>query len=56
VPKGLSQLNGYLARLGLDEGVLVVFDRRKEGGAPDASENLEEMATEGGRKVMVLRL
>ncbi|NUQ74495.1 MAG: ATP-binding protein [Polyangiaceae bacterium] len=57
VPKGLAQLDGYLARLGLDEGVLVVFDRRKEGerGEGEADEKLEDMATESGRKVSLLR-
>lgn len=56
VPKGLSQLDGYLARLGLDEGVLVVFDRRKEGGGPEAGEEFEARTTENGRKVTVLRV
>jgi hypothetical protein len=56
VPKGLAQLDGYLARLGLNEGVLVVFDRRKEGGGPEAGEELEERATDAGRRVTVLRL
>ena len=34
--KGLSQLSGYLRRLGLKEGTLIIFDRRKD--APEVSE------------------
>lgn len=37
--KGLSQLDGYLARLGQDEGWLVIFDRRDN--APELEERLK---------------
>lgn len=55
IAKGLEQLDGYLARLGLDEGVLVLFDRRPEAGDPEARTRFEEAVTGGGRKVTVLR-
>ena len=52
---GLRQLDGYLERLGLDHGVLVVFDRR-EGAALIADRTgFEAAETEGGRQVTVLR-
>lgn len=52
---GLRQLDGYLAGLGLDDGWLVIFDRRPE--APPIEERLkaEKMATPGGRAVTVIR-
>jgi hypothetical protein len=56
LPKGLSQLDGYLARLGLDEGVLVLFDRRKEAVTPETEARLEGVTLESGRKATVLRL
>ena len=52
--KGLVQLDGYLAQLGLKKGVLVIFDRRpkkKRGSKP----RFEEALTPGGRKVTLLR-
>ncbi|HEU4412390.1 MAG TPA: AAA family ATPase [Polyangiaceae bacterium] len=53
LPKGLEQLDGYLARLGLKRGVLVVFDRRKRGraGAP----RFVDTKTRSGRAVRLLR-
>lgn len=53
--QGLRQLDGYLARLGLDSGWLVIFDRRP-GLAP-----LEEWVSAsvtpspGGRTITVIR-
>jgi hypothetical protein len=55
IAKGLEQLDGYLARLGLEEGVLVLFDRRPEAGDPEARTRFEEAVTGSGRKVTVLR-
>ena len=53
--KGLLQLDGYLDRLGLRTGALVIFDRR-EGAAPiDERTRFEEAATPGGRRVTLLR-
>ncbi len=52
---GLEQLEGYLAGLGLSEGWLVIFDRR--GGAVPIAERtaVEQMKTQQGRKVWVIR-
>jgi hypothetical protein len=53
--EGLAQLDGYLERLGLDTGVLVIFDRRP-GAAPIAERTtFEAAATPSGRAATVLR-
>jgi hypothetical protein len=53
--EGLEQLDGYLQGLSLDEGWLVVFDRRS--GLPPIEERtaVEEAVTSTGRKVTVIR-
>ena len=53
--RGLDQLDGYLERLGLDRGVLVVFDRRQD--RPPAAERtrFDAAVTPSGRAVTVLR-
>jgi hypothetical protein len=53
--EGLAQLDGYLARLGLDTGWLVIFDQR--GGQPPIEERTTaaEAATPTGRTVTVVR-
>jgi len=53
--RGLSQLDGYLDRTGLDTGVLVIFDRRAD--APVIAERtvFESANTPSGRPVTVLR-
>jgi hypothetical protein len=53
--RGLAQLDGYLDRLSLGTGVLVVFDRRPE--APPIAERIrfEEATSPSGRPVTVLR-
>jgi hypothetical protein len=53
--EGLVQLDEYLARVGLDAGVLVLFDRRSD--APPLEERVREEAhtTANGRAVRVLR-
>ena len=55
LPQGLAQLDGYLAGLGLEHGVLVVFDRRPD--APPAAERtrFEDATTPAHRAVTVLR-
>ena len=53
--KGLVQLDGYLAGLGLQEGALVIFDQRPDIGDPESRTRFEEAATPSGRKVTVLR-
>jgi hypothetical protein len=55
LPKGLIQLDAYLERLGLTEGVLVVFDRRKEAEDTESRTRFEQAQTPSGRKVTVLR-
>jgi DNA polymerase III delta prime subunit len=55
LPKGLEQLDGYLDRLGLDAGVLVLFDRRAEAAPIDERTRFEEARTSKGRPVTVLR-
>ena len=56
--KGLEQLDGYLARLGLPQGVLVLFDRRPEAETAPWEERprWEDARTAAGRGVRVLRL
>lgn len=55
VTAGLTQLDGYLAGLGLDHGWLVIFDRRP--GLPPVEERISatEAPSLGGRKVTVIR-
>ena len=52
---GLKQLDDYLARLGLSEGVLVLFDRREGRQASELRTRFEEAVTEAGCRVVVLR-
>ena len=54
-PRGLAQLDGYLAGLGLATGWLVIFDQR--GGLPPIAErtSAQEAVTPGGRTVAVVR-
>ncbi len=54
--EGLVQLDGYLARIGLTHGWLIVFDQRK--GVPPLPERqaLKRATTAGGRTVEVLWL
>jgi len=53
--KGLQQLDGYLERMGLDDGVLVIFDRREDAAAPEVRTRFEQAVTPSGRGVVVLR-
>jgi AAA domain-containing protein len=55
VPDGLTQLDAYLDRLGLDTGTLIVFDRRPT--APPLPERtvLTTASTPTGRAVTLLR-
>jgi hypothetical protein len=54
LPEGLAQLDTYLERLGLSEGVLVIFDRRQQAGGR-AQGHFEQTQTPSGRKVTLLR-
>ena len=51
--QGLAQLDGYLERLGLDAGTLVIFDRRRKGARPP---RFQETTTPSGRAVRLLRV
>lgn len=53
--EGLEQLDSYLQRLGLQEGVLVIFDRRNGTDQGEPRARFEQAATPSGRKVSVLR-
>jgi hypothetical protein len=55
LPEGLSQLDSYLERLGLGEGVLVLFDRRAQARST-APGTFEQALTPSERKVTVLRV
>ncbi|MEV4841513.1 hypothetical protein AB0K05_43925, partial [Nonomuraea sp. NPDC049486] len=52
---GLAQLDGYLDRLSLTTGVLVIFDRRPEAPPWNQRGAFEEATTPSGRQVTVLR-
>jgi hypothetical protein len=54
---GLKQLDGYLTRLGLGHGTLVIFDRRQPHSDEDEPIRPEftEAASPGGRRVTLLR-
>jgi hypothetical protein len=53
--RGLEQLDGYLAGLGLDSGWLVLFDRRS--GQPPIEERtrVDEALSPSGRRIQVIR-
>ncbi|MCL9795527.1 hypothetical protein [Frankia sp. AgKG'84/4] len=53
--RGLAQLDGYLDRLGLDHGILVIFDTRPE--APPIAERTvtTTVTSPAGRAVTLLR-
>ncbi len=53
--QGLEQLETYLEQLGLDHGVLAIFDRRPEAAPITERTRLEEARTPAGRAVTVLR-
>jgi hypothetical protein len=58
VREGLAQLEGYLGRLGLAEGFLVIFDRRRSAEEVpwDERPRWEDEVLPGGKRVRVLRL
>lgn len=53
--EGLAQLDGHLAGLGLEEGWLVIFDRRATARASEDRVAVEEARTPGGRGARVVR-
>lgn len=54
--QGLSQLDGYLERLGLPEGALVIFDRRPQKSRRSGGPKLGKAKAPSGRRVTLLRL
>jgi len=52
---GLAQLEAYLTRLGLEQGALVIFDRRAEALPIPARTRFEEARTPNGLAVTLLR-
>ncbi|HBL26962.1 MAG TPA: AAA family ATPase [Acidobacteria bacterium] len=56
LPRGLTQLEGYLSQLGLDHGTLAIFDRRPEAAPIEDRTRFEEARTpHRGYAVTVLR-
>jgi hypothetical protein len=53
--EGLTQLSGYLARLGLDRGTLILFDGRSSAAPAPERCSRTEMEHEG-RRLTILRL
>lgn len=53
---GLSQLDRYLDRLGLDTGYLIVFDRRPKPLRSYVRTEVSDTHTSGGKSVAVLRV
>lgn len=52
---GLAQLDDYLGRLGLDQGVLVIFDCRSVAAPIEDRTRFEAARTPSGRQVTLLR-
>jgi DNA polymerase III delta prime subunit len=52
---GLVQLDGYLARLGLDSGTLLIFDRRPDTVRKRPNPQISRTRTPEGRDVTLLR-
>jgi hypothetical protein len=55
LPEGLEQLNGYLERLGLTEGTMILFDDRSQA-LPLAERCTRSAIDYQGRRIAVLRL
>jgi hypothetical protein len=53
--EGLKQLDGYLDRLGLDAGTLIIFDRRTELAPVHVRTGITETRTPTGKKVALVR-
>jgi hypothetical protein len=53
--EGLAQLDGYLSRLGLDSGTLVIFDRRPSVVRKKPNPEITRTRTPEGREVTLVR-
>jgi hypothetical protein len=54
LPSGLQQLDSYLDRMGLDTGVLAIFDQRPTAPAPSERVRLTTKTSPTGRTITVL--
>ncbi len=54
--EGLPQLDGYLARIGVARGWLLLFDQRKKVAPLPERMRRERVTTESGRQVDLVRL
>jgi AAA ATPase domain len=55
LPQGLAQLDGYLDRLGLDAGTLIIFDRRPDAAPVTERTALTETTSPAGHAITLLR-
>ena len=55
LPQGLAQLDGYLDRLGLDTGTLIIFDRRPDAAPVADRTGISETTSPAGRTISLLR-
>ncbi len=55
IDEGLAQLDGYLDRLRLDTGTLMIFDRRPEAPPIADRTGFAEAVSPAGRTITVLR-
>lgn len=53
--QGLAQLDQYLTKVGLDNGVLIIFDRRKSAKAIEKRTKFKSVKTPSKKKVLLLR-
>ncbi|WP_157978904.1 hypothetical protein [Nocardia aurea] len=53
--EGLAQLDGYLDRMGLTTGILVIFDRRTTATPITERTRFDEATSPTGRQVTLLR-
>ena len=53
--QGLEQLDGYLSRLGLDSGTLMIFDRRPGAVRKQPNPQISRIRSPEGREVTLLR-
>jgi hypothetical protein len=55
LPAGLEQLDGYLTRLSLDSGILIIFDRRPKALHEPPDTEITEVHSPAGHTVTLLR-
>jgi hypothetical protein len=55
LPTGLEQLDGYLSRLGLDSGILIIFDRRPRARQELPDTEITQVHSPDGHTVTLMR-